>query len=210
MQPDVEMATEHRGARQLGRLTRLVDVVFALVIWRIFTILPQPDPENLQWGTIVEMLTDQWPRFAIAVIAVLIVVIYWLQSNAMLNKLSGTDAMHSGIVVFQLLFLLFYLYTIDIGIRVGSATDTRAFESVGAVLVGVAGYVGWRYVLRRREFLVPGMTSAEARVIAKRSIAEPLTALLTIPFAFVGPWAWELSWFLYPAIRFLLGRSHTR
>lgn len=156
------------------------------------------------------MLTDQWPRFVIPVIAMLIVVIYWIQNNAMLSKLTGTDAVHTGIVVFQLFFLLFFLYTIGVGIRVEAAADTRVFESLGAALVGVAAYLGWWYAWRRGKFVVPEMSSEEALSVAKRSMAEPLTAVLTIPFAFIGPWAWELSWLLYPAIQRLFGRRRPR
>ena len=38
------------------------------------------------------------------------------------------------------------------------------------------------------------------------SLAEPLTAVLTIFVAFLGPWLWELAWFAYPLIAFVLRR----
>ena len=37
-----------RAHLQLSRLERLTDVVYALVIWRVFTLLPKPTAE--EWG----------------------------------------------------------------------------------------------------------------------------------------------------------------
>lgn len=197
---------ESQGERQLRRLSRLADVVFALVIWRIFTILPRPDPTNPQWDTILEMFTDQWPRFVVPLLAIVIVVIYWLQNNAMIGRLRATDAVHSGIAIFQLFLLLFFLYTIGVGLGVEAAADSRVFESLGAALVGMAAYLGWWYAWRRGRLLAADVSPGEAQAVATRSLAEPLTAMLTIPFAFIGPLAWELSWFLYPLVRRLIGR----
>ena len=38
-------------------------------------------------------------------------------------------------------------------------------------------------------------------------LPDPLKSkrAITIPFAFAGPWLWELSWLLYPVLRYLLG-----
>jgi len=57
------MGDQRQGARQLRRLERLMDVVFALAIWRIFTILPRPDPDQPEWDTVLEMFTTQWALF---------------------------------------------------------------------------------------------------------------------------------------------------
>ena len=204
------MAVTGQGARQLRRLERLMDVVFALVIWRMFTILPRPNPDDLQWDSVVEMLASEWARFVVPVIGILIVVIYWLQNNALFSRLQATDAVHTGISMFQLFFLLFFLYAIGVGLRVEAAADTRAFESAAAALVGLAAYLGWWYARRKGGLVAPEVSPEEAAAMSKRNLAEPITAVLTIPFAFVGPIAWELSWFLYPGLRYLLGRRQRR
>lgn len=200
------MAVTGQTTRQLRRLERLIDVVFALVIWRIFTILPRPNPADPQWDSMLDMLASEWVRFVVPVIGILIVVIYWLQNNALLSRLRTTDAVHTSISMFQLFFLLFFLYAIGVGLRVEAAADTRAFESAAAALVGLAAYLGWWYAWRKGELVAPEVSPEEAAALSKRNLAEPITALLTIPFAFVGPIAWELSWFLYPGLRYLLSR----
>ena len=54
------------------------------------------------------------------------------------------------------------------------------------------------YAIGRRRLLRPDVTDEEARALAHRILAEPITAMVTIPFAFVGPGLWELSWLSYP------------
>ena len=183
-----------------------MDIVFGLVIWRIFTLLPQPEMDDLQWDSVAEMLVSEWASFVVPVLSILIVTIYWLQNNAMFSKLKATNAVHTGISVFQLFFVLFYLYALGLGLRVGSAADTRVLESSAAALVGTTSLLGWWYASSRADLVAEEVTREEVRPFRESNVAEPLTALLTIPAAFIGPWAWEASWFLYPFLKKLLDR----
>lgn len=192
------------------RLERLIDVVFALVIWRIFTILPRPDFDNPEWDSVAEMLLSEWADFVVPLLAIVIVIVYWLQSNALLSRLKTTNAIHTGISVFQLFFVLFYLYALGLGIGVGSDADTRVLESSAAVLIGVTAYLGFWYACGRGGLLADDVSDKEAKDVTSANLAEPLTAALTIPAAFIGPWAWELSWFLYPFLKWLFSRRKAR
>jgi len=200
------MSKGSNSQKQLLRLERLTDLVYALVIWRIFMMLPRPSFDNPEWETVADMLISEWAGFVVPLLAILIVIVYWLQSNSLLSKLKGTNALHTGISIFQVFFVLFYLYALGLGIGVGSADDTRVLESSAAVLVGACAYLGWWYACRKGALLADDVSDAEAKKIAKANFAEPMTALLTIPAAFIGPWAWELSWFLYPFLKWLFRR----
>ena len=200
------MSKENASANQLLRLERLTDLVFALVIWRIFMILPRPNFDNPEWDTIGEMMLSEWTNYVVPLLAILIVIVYWLQSNSLLSKLKATNAVHTGISIFQVFFVLFYLYALGLGIGVGSAADTRVLESSAAALIGATAYLGWWYARRSGTLLADHVSDEEAKKVATANLAEPLTALLTIPAAFIGPWAWELSWFLYPFLRKLFRR----
>lgn len=195
------MSKDRVSRTQLVRLERLSDVVFALVIWRIFMILPRPNLDNPEWDSVADMLLSEWASFVVPALAILIVIVYWAQSNSLLGRLRATDGVHTGIYIFQLFFVLFYLYALGLGIGVGSASDTRVLESSAAVLIGVTAYLGWRYASRKRKLLADDVSDKESKDIATANLAEPLTAALTIPAAFIGPWAWELSWFLYPFLK---------
>lgn len=203
------MSRESVSKIQLLRLERLTDLVYALVIWRIFMILPRPDFDNPEWDTIADMLISTWPDFVVPVLAILIVIVYWLQSNALLSRLKATNAIHTGISIFQVFFVLFYLYALGLGIGLGSEADTRVLESSAAVLIGAVAYLGWWYASGRGALSSDDVSDEEVKDVAKSNLAEPMTALLTIPAAFIGPWAWELSWLMYPFLKWLFSRWRT-
>ncbi len=200
------MSQENISRKQLLRLERLTDLVYALVIWRIFMLLPRPNFDNPEWSTVGEMLTSQWSGFVVPILSILIVIIYWLQSNALLSRLKATNAIHTGISIFQVFFVLFYLYALSLGIGLGSESDTRVLESSAAALIGAVAYLGWWYAGAKGALISEDVSDEEAKEVASSNLAEPLTALLTIPAAFIGPWAWELSWFLYPFLKWMFGR----
>ena len=110
-------------------------------------------------------------------------------------------------MIFQIFFLLFFLYSIGAGLRLGAGNDSRLLESFAAFLLAISAYLGWYYAYRMGNLVSDDVPSEKSEEILKRNLAEPITALLTIPFAFVGPIAWELSWFLYPFIRWAFHRS---
>jgi uncharacterized membrane protein len=201
------MSQENVSKKQLLRLERLTDLIYALVIWRIFMLLPRPNFDNPEWDTIGEMLTSQWSDFVVPILSILIVIVYWLQSNALLSRLKATNAIHTGISIFQVFFVLFYLYALGLGIGLGSESDTRVLESSAAALIGAVAYLGWWYAGGTGALLSEDVSDAEAKEVGSSNLAEPLTALLTIPAAFIGPWAWELSWFLYPFLKWIFSRQ---
>ena len=169
-------------------------------------LLPRPNFDNPEWDTIGEMLTSQWSDFVVPILSILIVIVYWLQSNALLSRLKATNAIHTGISIFQVFFVLFYLYALGLGIGLGSESDTRVLESSAAALIGAVAYLAWWYASGTSALLSDDVSDEEAKAVSSSNLAEPLTALLTIPAAFIGPWAWELSWFLYPFLKWIFGR----
>ena len=203
------MSTARRQRLQLSRLERLMDVVFAIIIWRLFMLLPRPQGDEIEWDSVAAMFVAEWLTFAVVVVGVIIVIVFWLQNNVLFGYLERTDVRHTAIAIFQLFFLLFFLYAIGIGVRAGAADDTRLLESVAAMLVGLVSHLGWRYAIYNGRLLHSSASPEDVQAVTRQTLAEPLTAMFTIPFAFLGPLLWELSWFLYPLLRRLLG-SRTR
>ena len=196
-----------RSILQLSRLERMMDVVFALVIWRLFTFLPTQEVDDDKWASVTNMLIEEWETFVFVLLAVVIVIIYWLQNNSLLGNLKKTDGIHTAISIFQLFFVLLFIYSIGAGVRIGSGADSSAFESVMAMMVGIMSLLSWHYAMHKGNLLDPELSAEEAVHIRQRNMAEPITAAITIPFAFVGPVAWELSWFLYPLIKYLYSQK---
>ena len=191
---------------KLVRLERLMDVVYALVIWRLFMILPRPQEGEDDTYTVLDLIIHNWDIFFLVLLALLIVIIFWLQNNSLFANLKATDRIHTAIVIFQIFFLLFFLYSIGAGLRLGAGSDSRTLESFASFLLAISAYLGWYYAYRKGNLVSDDIPVEKSEEILKKNLAEPITALLTIPFAFVGPIAWELSWFLYPFIRWAFHR----
>ena len=199
-----------RQKLQLVRLRRLIDVVYALVIWRAFTLMPKPTEGEWNWDVIDSFLAENIMTFALIIICMVIVIIYWLQHNALFNNLERTDGRHTALSILQIFFLLLFLYSIRLGIVLGASEGTRAFESCMAALMGITSTWSWAYAIKNHRLLSPDMTKKQAHQLLDRSMAEPITAIITIPIAFVGPIFWEISWLSYLIIAFLLKRRRSR
>jgi uncharacterized membrane protein len=187
-----------------------MDVVFAIVIWRTFILLPRPEESVVKWESVQVMLREEWLSFLFVLLATGIVIIYWLQNVSLLGNLKKTNGIHTTISIFQLVFVLLFLYAITTGVILGADADSRIFESVTAMMIGVMAWSGWYYAMHKADLLDPELSKEEAEHILQKNLAEPITAAITIPFAFVGPVAWELSWFLYPFIKYIFSRFKPR
>ncbi len=190
----------------IRRLQRLFDVVYGLIIFRIFLLLPRPEDKDWHWSSIMEMLFDNAYVFLIILLATIIVIVYWIQSNSLFYKLEGTDTWHVLLLLLQLFFLLMFLYSIRMGIEFGANPGTRVMESLVVALMGIIGAAAWVYAAKDRKFLKDNVSDELAEQTFIRSLAEPLTALFTIGFAWMGWLAWELSWFAYPVFAGLVNR----
>lgn len=194
-----------REILQLRRLETLTDVVYGIVIWNFFTLIPGPEGE-WPWESIGSFLTSNLLTFALVIVGVGISIIYWLQNNALFGNLERTDGRHTALSIFQLFFLLIFLYSIHLGVALGASVATRILESCAVMLMGITSASAWSYAMKNRRLLLPEVTDQDARNLADRILAEPITAIITIPFAFAGPILWEIAWLSYPLIASVLKR----
>ena len=190
-----------REHRQVRSLETLIDVVFGITLWRLFILLPRP-ADNPEWETLIDMFKDSGMQFLVVVIALIIVIIYWLQSHALFKYLVKTDTVHSVLSVLQLFSLLLFLYAVVVGAVLKADESTRVFESSMACLLGVFSFAAWYYALNKGGLITAELSQDEARGITERIKAEPVTAAITIPFAY-SMWMWEFSWFIYPFVVYI-------
>ena len=200
------LAKLERESRQLRRLEVLIDVVFAIVIWRAFMLIPRPGEGGWNWDSITDMLASNILTLVIVMIGVVVAIVYWLQNNALFGNLDRTDGVHTALSILQIFFLLLFLYSIRVGATLEASSGTRAFESCTAALVGITAALGWSYAIKNRRLVSPDLSDRDARDLQIRILAEPITALITLPCAFIGPWIWEASWLSYPLVTAVLKR----
>ena len=195
-----------RESIQLRRLSRMIDVVYAIIIWRAFILLPRPTAEQFSLEHIDTFLSNNIGGFLLVLIGIVITIIYWIQNNMLFGNLQSTDSRHTILSIVQLFFLLVFLVSLRLSIELGASTGTRVLESITAALVGIAGGWSWSYAIKNHRLLLPEVTEQYAYRLRDRILAEPVTAIITIPFAFIGPFLWEISWLSYPIMVLLMKR----
>ena len=205
---------ERRQAREMGRLETLIDAVFAIVL--VLLVADAPRPGALDVGDVLEVgemsawLAAQVDVLMGAVIGLVMVLTYWVKSNALFGLLDRTNSVHASISILQVFCVLLYLYAVSIGMEVTASPVTLVMQSVGAALIGIAGAGAFWYAGHRRRLVEASVADAEVIQTRTASLAEPTTALLTIPCALINEDLWELSWLTYPLIVKLLDRPVSR
>ena len=195
---------------QLSRLERLADVIYALVLWRLFTLIPKPVSADGAWHSFSEYMGENGMMLVTIVIGIIFVIIYWLQSNMLFGNLEKSDGKHTILSIIQLFALLLFLLSLNLGAVMGGSAFTRVFESATAGLAGLSAAFAWMYATKNRRLIQPDVSDFHAQKILDGVLAEPLTALMTIPFAFAGPWIWEASWLLLIPTNMILKRIRTK
>lgn len=192
-------AIVERETRQLRRLETLIDVVYALAIVRLFTHLPHPSKAEWAWDSVAGFLGGNIGTLAILFIGITLISIYWIQNNTLFGNLVRTDTKHAVISIFQLSFLLLYLYSVGLGIDFPGDRMALAMQSVTLALVGFSSVAAWRHAKKNRLLISDELSDEDAREVHGRIMVEPVSAMITLPCAFISPVLWELAWLVYPA-----------
>ncbi len=194
-----------REGRQLHRLETLIDTVFALVI--VIMVFDLPDPDDsiaFDLGSFVAFRVDS---LMVAMLGIIVLLVYWFQSNLLLGNLKRTDGKHAAISLLQVFMVLAYLLSVSLGIDVGTEPLVMAAQSITAALIGLFAAAAWWYASHDRRLLTPEADDAEVNALRLRVLAEPLTAVLTLGLAFVSATAWEIGWFAYPIMVAVLQKA---
>jgi len=194
-----------REGRELLRLGTLIDSVFAIVI--VVMVLDLPDPDESIAFDLASFIAFKVESLIIAMLGIIVVLVYWFQSNFLLGNLDRTDGAHATISLLQIFLVLTYLLFVSLGIDGGNEPLILAAQSISAALVGFAAAAAWWYASYQRRLLTSEISDGEVAALQLRVLAEPLTALLTLALAFVSALAWELGWLAYPLIAAILRKA---
>jgi uncharacterized membrane protein len=195
---------------QLERLATLTDVVYAVALVLIISWLPLPE-ESHAGGAV--WILDLWAEYSDNLIAVIIglvfAILYWIRSNTLMTALDRTDGVHTGLSIASVFFLLLLLYVVRVSAEV-TAPSRRAGESVAVALIGLAAAAAWWWA-RRKGLVREGLSRDDLVGVQLEAFTEPATALITLPFAYVGELAWNLSWLvIFPVTAVLRRRAKRR
>jgi len=203
--------SSHAGTArsQLERLSVLTDVVYGVALVLVVSWLPLPEESHASGAV---WLLDLWAEYSQNIIAVVIglvfSIMYWIRSNTLMTALDRTDGVHTGLSIASVFFLLLLLYIVRVSAEV-AAPSRRAGESVAVALIGLAAGAAWWWA-RRHGLVREGISKNEMLGVQIEAFAEPMAALVTLPFAYVGELAWNLAWFAYIPIAAFLRRRDAK
>lgn len=187
------------GARRLRRLEVFLDVVYALVFFRMINYLPAS--ENMRWAGsrwgLLQLLVDNREELLRIVVGIGLTLIYWNLNNKLFARLARTDGKHAVMALVQLVFVCLFVYFAISDPSLQGGPSAPALQSASLGVAGLLGLIGWRYAVRHG-LTTESVTSEEAAQVSRSGLLEPATALLTLPLAWVGPLVWTLGWIVLP------------
>ncbi len=195
---------------QLRRLETLTDCAYAVSLVLIIQWMPLPS-ESAAGGLRVvlgELFAEHAGNLASIGIALAFVIIYWLRNNSRTALLDRTDTVHTTLSIVSVFFMLFLLYIVRVSAEV-EGISSRAGESFAIAMVGLPLALGWWHA-ERKELIREGVTDQEKKDEFVESFTEPVTALITLPFAFIGELYWNLAWLAYFPVSILLKRRQAK
>jgi hypothetical protein len=102
--------------------------------------------------------------------------------------------------------ILLYILSFKLAVEFEGVPMMLALTSLIVALMGVLAAGSWWYASHLRRLLHPTAGDREVRDLRRGVLAEPITALITLPLAFVSNTAWELGWLSYLPVALLLKR----
>jgi uncharacterized membrane protein len=207
MSDSVRAAKERR---HLDRLETLIDSVYALVI--VFLVAQFPNPLNFdqEFTSFWQFLRLEGDDLAAPFIGLVVVVIYWLQNNFLFGYLERTDNKHATLAIAQIFFILFYLYTTDLLDAFPNTRTILGLQSATFAIVGILAVWGWSYATNKRRLIGEDLSEEEIERVHSKTLPEPIAALFTLPFAFIGTTAWNLSWIAMPVLSLVLVKRRAK
>ena len=202
-QNKITNAQKERGVNLLAGLKIIVNVLFALMIFQIFLILPRPDDPELQYNTLGDILAQNIDKLLLIVVGMVLIILYWLQTNMQLGNLTRSNAVHSILMISQTFFLMIYLYFVRFDMEFEGLKLALQMESVFLALAGFIGAFAWRYA-RRNDLTSDQITDNQEMDIFYKLLPEPLASTFTFPFATFGPNIWTLAFLSIIPFGFIL------
>lgn len=185
----------------LQRLSRFIDVVYAVIFFHIMSQY-LPHFEGGAWMGKPYGLLSHFYDSRVELLRVIIgsglALLYWNQHVGLFKHLERTNYTHAALSLLQLFFVVLFVYF--------AITDpnleSKSSPALQAGSLAIAGFMSvglWKYAAKNG-LIREGMSEDEVKQITKGNLMEPLTAVVNIGLAFVGPMVWTLAWFVLPPI----------
>ncbi len=78
----------------------------------------------------MSVLKSSGPVYLVMVVGMVMVIIYWGQSNLQFGNLVRTDGKHAALSIIQTFSLMLYFYFVRLDVELGGAVITLKMESI--------------------------------------------------------------------------------
>ncbi len=185
----------------LNRLSRFIDVVYALVFFHMLTTY-LPIIEDMEWshkplGLLSHMMDNSNELLRIFIGAGL-ALMYWHQNNSLFKNLIKTNATHAALSLIQLFLVCLFVY-FAIADPALESQSSPALQAGSLALAGFIGVGSWIYASKHK-MIHESLKDDDVTAITRSNLMEPSVAVVNIGLAFVGPLVWTLAWFVLPVI----------
>ena len=188
-------AQKERGREFLFSLKILINVLFALLLFQTFMILPRPDDPELEYYTLQQIFSGNKDQLLVILVGLILTLTYWVQINKQLGNLTRSTGFHASMGVLQMFCLMLYLYFVRFDMEFDGLKIALEMQSVFLALAGFIGVFNWVYA-RRQKLTSKNINDQEEKVMFYKLLPEPLAALFSLFFASMGPETWTLSFLI--------------
>jgi hypothetical protein len=193
---------------KLRSLGVFLDVVFALVFFRIVEFLPSFQGGHwmhLHHG-ILSLLASQPANLTRVVFGVVMTAYYWYRKNTFFCMLAKSNGVIAALSIGALCFFCLFMYALIADPTYAGGAPTLLLQSVSVLFGSLLGLLAFRYAIHAN--LMRPELRGSAKQIARVDLSNPLAAAIATGLSWSGLTIWTLSWFvLMPFFSWLLARG---
>ena len=192
---EITQALIERGEKQLFRLAVIIDVLYALMIYKLFTLMPNPEIDGFGREELYKVLTESYLNYTVIIIGLVLVILYWGMSNLQFGNLSRTDSKHSALSILQVFSLMLYIYFVRLDAEFSGEVLLMQLQSLFLAIAGFLSVGSWYYAIKFN-LVSDAPSKVEKETMYLKFLPEPVVSVLTLPLAYFGPMVWTLGWLL--------------
>ncbi len=200
---ELTKAEIERGVGILNSLKIVINVLYALLIFQTFLILPRPDDPELEYYSLSQIFSEHYLQLVVIVVGLFMIIIYWIQFNKQLGNLVRSSPMHATLSIIQMICLMLYLYFVRFDLEFEGIKFALQMESIFLALAGFIGVYNWTYA-RKNKLTSNQINKNEERTILYQILPEPIASIFSLPFASISPVAWTLSFLIIIPLGYFL------
>ncbi|NOR86888.1 MAG: hypothetical protein GQ527_04715 [Bacteroidales bacterium] len=200
---EITEALIERGEKQLFRLSVIIDVLYALIIYKLFTFMPNPEIDHFGREELSKVLSESYLNYTVIFIGLVLVILYWGMSNLQFGNLKRTNSTHSTLSILQVFSLMIYIYFVRLDAQFEGEVFLMQLQSAFLAIAGFLSVWSWHYSVKNN-LVSDAPTKTEKDTMYIKFLPEPVVSLLTFPLAWFGPVIWTAGWLLLIPIGWLV------